>query len=545
MRIPRDFDRWMFDYKEGNLSHSEISYFENYMSDNPHHNSDVKAWDNSYIEKTDVIYSGVSNLIKTNKTKVYFGWVALIVLILSSGFGANNYFNNKTNNLYSLRNQSLNIKVYPTNKIDNSKTTTKINNLLLTNNTQLVTTANLIAIKSKEEIDNISTKESDNYQISTNLISTEATLKTKANYSTSKRNDLLLKTIEISKIKNIPNSKNSSSYTDNPKYSEKFTASISKKSKRKNNSLKYKVNKIYRKIEKITGYPVGLINLKDPEFITPNISLFDVNAGFVGNFGKTRFETKHRNQWLGKDNNLQSTSINIDTYSKSIKGGIGASLIYNNFNNSAITDQKLNFFYSPKFAITKNLIFEPAIKLSLGLMTINNSKLTANKPYEIERGRIVSPIKTDDLLTANNLWYKDYGLGFVLNAEKFYFGFNADNLAQHKQSVYGENTSTSIDYRLILGMDYQSKSRKMIFSPFITYQNNTFVNELWGGFNSQFYWLTVGTSVSTTKDFSASIGIKTRNFKLIYQYDITTSTFASQKMGSHTIGIRINTKRKH
>jgi hypothetical protein len=55
---------------------------------------------------------------------------------------------------------------------------------------------------------------------------------------------------------------------------------------------------------------------------------------------------------------------------------------------------------------------------------------------------------------------------------------------------------------------------------------------------------TIGGAYSSNNDYSASLGMKFKTFKLIYQYDRTNSYIADKKISSHTLGIRINTKRK-
>ena len=56
MKIPRNFDRWMFDYKEGNLSQSEMDYLDSVIEQNPQHSADVEAWDNAYVTSKTTTY---------------------------------------------------------------------------------------------------------------------------------------------------------------------------------------------------------------------------------------------------------------------------------------------------------------------------------------------------------------------------------------------------------------------------------------------------------------------------------------------------------
>ena len=511
MRIPRDFDRWMFDYKEGNLSHSENSYFENYMSENPQLDSDVDAWNNAYIRKQNIEYTGVSSLQRKSKLKLYVGWTLTLLVIISSSIGAFNYLNNSNLSLYTLRETKLAVN----NPIDATTTATLSSNKFSSNKIKKPNATNFIQNFNNVTVSNENYTESirENTSHFTNEIFSEA-----------------LKQIEINKINNtldLNSENNSASYRNNPIFKESSTINLKYKYKKSfTKSFLRTLKNSYRKIEKVTGYPIGLTNLKDPEFLTPTVSLFDINSGFVGGSGNTRFQAKYKTQWLGSKHNLQTSLVNFDTYIKSIRGGFGITLVNNNFNNGLYTDNKVSFIYSPKFALTSKLIFEPAIKLSLGVMTLDQSETNTDSNFETERGFLVNTLQSNDIFTANNSWYKDYVLGFILNSEQFYFGFNADNLAEHNQSIYGKNVKSTINYTAILGMDYQSRNKKIIFSPFVTYQDNSIINELWAGANFKYHWLTLGGGYSTKKDFCAELSIKTRNFKLSYQYDIVIKVVA-------------------
>ncbi|MCC7454932.1 MAG: hypothetical protein IT222_12250 [Crocinitomix sp.] len=50
MNIPENFDRWMFDYLEGNLTTSEAETFEQFLLDHPEFEMDAEAWQHATIE---------------------------------------------------------------------------------------------------------------------------------------------------------------------------------------------------------------------------------------------------------------------------------------------------------------------------------------------------------------------------------------------------------------------------------------------------------------------------------------------------------------
>ena len=137
----------------------------------------------------------------------------------------------------------------------------------------------------------------------------------------------------------------------------------------------------------------------------------------------------------------------------------------------------------------------------------------------------------------------------MVNAKWFFAGFNADNLSQHYENVYGNELSspakTPIRLSGIIGADYVSKAKTMTYSPFVAYQQSGSQPEFWAGMNYRLGWMTVGGAVSNNKEFTASVGMKFETFKLVYHYDYTASALTQTRMGSHNIGIRFNAKRKN
>lgn len=554
MRIPRDFDRWMFDYKEGNLSQSEIDYFEHHIIENPQYHNDVEAWDNSYIQNQDFVYPQKGSLLKEKAYGKWMGWTATIVVLLIS-----------TSTLFMISRSHT--ATYSLRTLDQKSKMNNYSSALAENTFTAFNQGNRTnSIQANDFRDVISNQESNPSQLNQHQLNQieevyltrpipnqladinedglnkNVTHFAKHNKSShSQKNKWLA--IELNKINNNQTSHYQATYKFNPKFTS--NNSQSKKTRTKHKLMSYKLKKLFRKIDRMTGYPIGLVNLHDPEILTPNSNLLSSNFGFTGGLGTNRFEFKQRMQWLGQNNTLEQSFINFDTYNKALKSGIGVMFNRNSFNLGQYEDYNINFLYSPKFQIGSKLFFEPAVKLTMGVLRMNNNKVNYNSTYEIDRGNIVFTGTPDGTnYSANNLWYKDFGAGFVLNAEKFYLGVNADNLSQHNEFIYGKNKKAPIKINAIIGSDYQSKNKKIILSPFFTYTQVGNLKEFWSGVNTKFYWVTFGGAYSSLGDYSASLGLKFRNFKLIYQYDKTTSFINYDRFASHNIGIRINAKQK-
>jgi hypothetical protein len=97
----------------------------------------------------------------------------------------------------------------------------------------------------------------------------------------------------------------------------------------------------------------------------------------------------------------------------------------------------------------------------------------------------------------------------------------------------------------VFGSDYESANQDMSVSPFIAARHFGESTEAWAGANFRLNNFTFGGSYSTNNDFTAAIGMKFNNFKMIYQYDRTHTLLSNEQIGSHNLGIRFNGKTKN
>jgi type IX secretion system PorP/SprF family membrane protein len=339
-----------------------------------------------------------------------------------------------------------------------------------------------------------------------------------------------------------------SEYAANPGFSER-KIDLSKKSKVSPSSFANKTKRIYRKVEKMFGYPVGLINLRDPQMLLPENDLLSFNPAFAGGMLASRVEFKHRNQWLGSNYSSQTTQISIDGYVPEFRGGIGMIVNSKIYNGNGVADYSIDLVYSPKIKLSNKVVLETGVKVTLGMLTGNTFNLKGAKTYELDRGLPIAIDYDEPSTFYDRLWYKDIALGFVLNTENFYFGLSADNLNRHYATGYLEEgklepMKSPILFNGILGTDIESSNKKMVFSPFVSARKFGEHAEAWAGLNFKINRFTLGGSYSTNQDFTAAMGMKLKKFKCFYQLDRTTSMIAASQLYSHNIGIRFNSEFK-
>ena len=560
MRIPGNFDRWMFNYKEGNLSAEEAAYFESYLLSNPNYASDADAWENAYVRQENIEYPHVNALLKDKSFFANWRNLAAILLLLitvGSGIGIANRYLAKDTAKYSLRSEQT-IQLTDTDQYRsiyqrNSNTAfDALGSQLFSNNSD-----NDFSNSENEAASYLNGAGNDNQSNSKlNVADADGNFANGANdndfsyqYQNYKgkfknKNAKANRKIESYKI-NGKNGNYAGTYYMNPNF-DVTVKEISFK-KNKTSYIAYQVKRLLRKIDKITGYPVAIVNLRDPDLLVPNKNILNFNPGFAGSGGNFRIGADYRNQWMGESVNSQLSTLYFDTYSSAARGGIGASITYGNYKGGLYQNMTANLYYSPKFVINKHIVFEPALKVTMGRGERNITSVNTASAIELNRGNVISQNGISTAIS-NNSWYKDYGIGFVLNTDWFYVGGFVDNIAGHDQRIYSPGANLVIEssklYTAVIGFDYQSRNKRTTLSPFLTYSQFGAKKEAWAGATAQFNWLTIGASYSSNREYAASVGLKFKSFKLSYQLDMTESEFLQENFVSHNIGIRFNTKNK-
>lgn len=552
MKIPENFDRWIFDYFEGNLTPAEASEFERFLELNPDFEADADAWQHAVIEDESIEYPGIQNLERKRKfVGTWYGWSAaasLLVLLLSGGY----YLTTTSNEaLFAAREFVMTNELMEHSAAENTADKYVYNpqhqsTSLTAAQSQFQTSSIAHLNRTGSHVFNSSTLTSGQLDQTNNSNSTHSQLKARAEQSDQsykariKGDDLRIQ----QELLKFDGSDFAGQYQNNPSESD-AEINLSKKNNTNFNSFGAVTKRIYRKLEKMMGYPVGIVNMRDQELLTPENNLVASNPGFTGSMLKPRFEMSYRNQWLGSTEFLQKSSISFDDYVESIRGGFGFSLNSAIYNNGGFADHSVDFRYSPKVVISPKVVFEPAIKVTIGMMSASTAKLGTNQHVELDRGLLVNSTFETLSSETNSLLYKDYGVGFVLNLDKFYVGASADNLNRHYANIYlaegqVEPTRTPVLFNGIAGFDYISITRPFSLSPFVSVRKFGDFTEAWGGMTMRLNYFTLGGSYSTSQNFAASIGLKFEKFKLTYQYDVTQSLYTLERMGSHNLGIRFN-----
>jgi type IX secretion system PorP/SprF family membrane protein len=292
--------------------------------------------------------------------------------------------------------------------------------------------------------------------------------------------------------------------------------------------------------------PIALKNSRDPHYLIPGMNASDVNFSSAGTLISTRVQTMSRLQWQGQENEQLMNQISADGYSYGIRGGWGVQLNHQWYNNGGIQVGQVAFTYSPKISVSNWFSVEPSVRMKMGNKRLDAGLMEGTDAVEIERGNARDFYSDGTQPIGRNLWYKDLGFGMLVNTKWFFAGVQVDNVFRYKDNLYDNNWSdprrAQNHFTATLGSDWVSRNEKMALSPYVVYQKNEQLSELWAGANYSFKWFNIGVAGSTNLDPAASIGMKFDRFSLHYNADYTQSSMLEKKAFSHQLTLRFLAK---
>jgi hypothetical protein len=239
--------------------------------------------------------------------------------------------------------------------------------------------------------------------------------------------------------------------------------------------------------------------------------------------------------------------VGVDTYAKSLGGGIGFQMNYSNYQAGLFQSYEGALTYSPKIKVSKNVILEPAMRFKMGTRMLNADRVVPGQQVEWDRSDVRTIFSDGEAPLGERLLYKDLGLGLLVNTKWAFVGVNVDNLGRHYNSIYANpsadvNPRAALNYIVTAGTDYQSFNKKTALSTYLVYQNFGQLNKGWLGVNYRYRFMTVGASISTDLDPVGSIGLSFDRFKFSYMTDYTMNNIVGKRMLSHQLSIRITSK---
>lgn len=547
-----NIDQWLFDYFEGNLNPAQEGMLEEFLLDHPEFDADMEAWGSARA------ISGVDQFPDAERLKrpavilpLFMRWASVFVVLLGiagSIFYLNmqfsteqyahvplsdSYFASIDNELNRLETNSDNVQIVDENGSDKDNESKNTKNSFVSNNTDLTSIQKTLA---NSNITNAATTNS---------------LAKNSNDSASDRK-------EVGSFDNANIAFIESAVTANPILSEPpvqvdesdVIANRSKLETVHKSEIKSKnalLSNISRSVRRFTSSDLGLINLRDPNYMVPGMTQNDINFAHTGSLLATRVYSNTFIQWPNREGQTVAMQLGVDSYVSALHGGVGFQMNYSNYQAGMFENYEGAVTYSPKFKVGKNIVFEPALRFKMGSRNLNSDRITSGAPIEWERSNVRTLFPDGETPQGERIFYKDLGVGMLLNTKWAFVGVNVDNLARHYNDIYSNPSLESpsradLNYVFTVGTDYESFNKRTSMSTYLLYQNYGQLNKGWLGVNFRYRFMTIGASLSTQLDPVASIGLSFDHFKIAYTTDYTTNNLMGSRMLSHQLSLRFVTK---
>lgn len=558
-----NIDLWLFEYAEGNLSPEQIEQLKMFLFLHPELDVELDAWKAAKVSPVTTDYPHTEALIKEPYyvgLKLSAALTVLIVLFLfllpntidEAGikFAANNGISEEDQLLKAESdnaNQATALKIR-LRELENQVATLEAENQRLrvdaavTSNVETSRSSsssfesNLTEMAVSSESGTSNYFEPKNSDKSANVgveMNTEASV-TESFYAETKENNIEIRPAEVIDWYASPApvgvnaNEHSASSSD---YKRSFSD---------------KLRTLGRTIQRMMDNPIALKNSRDPQYGLPGMTAQDINFSAVGGLLATRVQTLSRVQFLGTEQEQYLNTVNIDGYSYAIRGGLGMQMYHSTFHNGGIQQGGIALTYAPKFSVNRYFSIEPSVRFKMGAKLLDYNRVSGLETVEMQPGINYDFYPEGQQPIGRQLWYKDLGLGLMVNTKWFFAGINADNVFRHQDNIYNNSWSkqrrTSVNFTATIGTDWENIRENLRLSPYIVMNVFEGREMLYAGANLQWNWFTFGAAVSSQAEPIASIGMKFKQFTLSYTADYSKSLAMDKNLLSHQLSLRINGK---
>lgn len=546
-----NIDRWLFELMEGNLSPEQIAQLEAFMLQHPELDVDKDVWAQAKVDQQEFIYPHQDKFVRRRPVGLYSAIGFFTIALLTTLAVYTNTNSDFTKDLAIARNQK---------EFENEKNaiTESVNSTKVQFNNRLIESSNNSALQANvtnelAHTDNSYTIHPEKSANSTNAgNNVKRTKGTQLNNANSQQSEGTLAMVESNRVKSPVNKLvalkanliniNEGGFTDETasKRAVRFAKTDYKV------TLGSRMHKLGRSLQRMLDNPVALRNQRDPYYHVPGMQAMDVNFSSVGTMLATRVQATGRAQWLGSNNQQIMSQLSVDGYSYAIRGGLGFQMSHNYYGLGEIENYNASLTYSPKFSVSRGVTVEPSVRFKMGSKMLDSKNLVPGTKVEYDRSEVQEFLVNGSAPIGKQLWYKDLGLGLMVNTKWFYAGIQGDDLFNHYDNIYSnaleDQRRVGTHFVATLGTDYESIKKTITVSPYIVYQQRETLKEAWLGTTVKLKWLTVGGAISSNLEPAASIGLKFQQFAITYNADYTQSALLNQRSLSHQMTIRFVSK---
>lgn len=292
---------------------------------------------------------------------------------------------------------------------------------------------------------------------------------------------------------------------------------------------------------------------QDPQLSQFYASPIYTNPAFAGAAKKLRFTANIRNQYIGLNNNYKTAVAAIDAYVPKLQGGLATIISADQAGDGYLTTQTFAGIYAYNLSINRNWNANFGLQAEIKQRTYDFNKFTFGDQLDPVQGKIYN---TSEIAGTPQRIYPNFSTGALIYSEKFYAGVAVHNLLEPNQSFNDVNNTSQAfilprKYTANIGANISLTNSRFDVNNIYISPNLLFMKQ------RDFYQVNVGTYIKkqaltagiwyrqTSKNADAIIflfGLKFKNFRIGYSYDLTVSNAKTATIGSHEISIGFDIK---
>ena len=303
----------------------------------------------------------------------------------------------------------------------------------------------------------------------------------------------------------------------------------------------------------------GVIPLKaqDPQFSQFYAAPLYIAPSFAGGTDGSRVVMNYRNQWPSIPGAFVTYAFSFDHYFHNYRSGAGILIARDQAGTGRLANNSASLLYSYNFQLGHRWTMRPGLAFSYSERTIDFYRLTFGDQLQLSGNHNPStfnPLIND--LAIDRVGYFDASSSIMAYSSNAWAGITLDHLMRPNQSMLNEQKSRSpVKYSIFGGyrFDYGGNLRGDVgesISLAVLYRNQGKYNQLDAGV----YWsrnpISLGLLYRGIPIFNnhvhglfnndaivAMVGLRTKDIRVGYSYDMTISRLINSTGGSHEISI--------
>lgn len=281
------------------------------------------------------------------------------------------------------------------------------------------------------------------------------------------------------------------------------------------------------------------------------------NPAFAGAAKKIRFSSNARNQYTGLNKTYRTVVASLDAYLPNMQSGLGLLVSADQAGDGYLTTINVGGVYAYNLQINRNWNANFGLLAEIKQRSYDFNRFTFGDQFDPVLGKIYP---TSEIAGQEQRTFPNFSTGALLYSEYFYAGMAVNNLLEPNQSfILTDNTGQAFilprRYTAHMGANISLTNARFETNRVYLSPNILFMSQ------RDFYQINVGTYLKkqaltvgfwyrqTSRNADAVIllaGLRFKNFRIGYSYDLTISNARTATVGSHELSLSfdINTPQR-